>query len=521
VETRIDESAAGVKADGGESRPRVEGKAAGAMSEAVVLSTLNEDGSRKWLNPKLSPGRWWTRRRLVAYFLIGLFAAIPHITINGHPMILLEVATRRFYLLGHTFLPTDTILLALLMVGVFLSIFLITALAGRLWCGWACPQTVYLEFLYRPIERFFDGAPGRAKKGPFQGRPLGKALKYVVFLAISAFLAHTFLAYFVGVEQLSHWVTGSPADHVGPFLVMAITTGLMMFDFGFFREQLCLVACPYGRFQSVLLDRNSLIVSYDARRGEPRGKGAKRDLSLKVVGEQRGDCVDCGLCVATCPTGIDIRNGLQMECIHCTQCIDACDTVMAKLSRPLGLIRYSSQSVMQGERKRFWRPRVVLYPIVLTLVVAGFLVAFQTKSSADFQVFRMRGATYIPLPGGEVANNTEIKIVNRTSEPKNYTISIDGPAGSRVQMQQGEIRIGSAEEMKIPTLLIAPASAFAAGKGGIDVKVRLSEGATVIKSKTYRLMGPGTTHHAEEENEHGEKDQHGDQTKPADHEEKH
>jgi polyferredoxin len=177
--------------------------------------------------------------------------------------------------------------------------------------------------------------------------------------------------------------------------------------------------------------------------------------------------------------------------------------------------------VMQGERKRFWRPRVVLYPIVLTLVVAGFLVAFQTKSSADFQVFRMRGATYIPLPGGEVANNTEIKIVNRTSEPKNYTISIDGPAGSRVQMQQGEIRIGSAEEMKIPTLLIAPASAFAAGKGGIDVKVRLSEGATVIKSKTYRLMGPGTTHHAEEENEHGEKDQHGDQTKPADHEEKH
>lgn len=490
--TAVPEMLETVKPSAGTQQP----PAANAPTAPSVLSTLNDDGSRRWIKPKLSPGKWWTRRRAVAFILIAIFTLIPHISINGHPMILLEVATRRFYLFGHTFLPTDTILLALLMVGIFLSIFLITAMAGRLWCGWACPQTVYMEFLYRPIERFFDGAPGRAKKGPFQGKPLGKVFKYTAFLAVSAFLAHTFLAYFVGVDNLRLWVTRSPLEHPTPFLVMAATTALMLFDFGFFREQLCLVACPYGRFQSVLLDRNSLIVSYDFKRGEPRGRKSSakegRNIPLKVV----GDCVDCGLCVATCPTGIDIRNGLQMECIHCTQCIDACDAVMTKLSRPTGLIRYSSQAVINSERRRFLRPRVVIYPLMLALVIAGWLVAFSSKSTADFQVFRMRGATYVPVSETEVGNNAEIKIVNRTAAPRTYTIGVDGPPGVRVQAQQESVTLDATGSAKVPALLIAPIQAFAERNGAVDVQITLHDGERIVKSKTYRLLGPGTMHAA-------------------------
>ena len=225
-----------------------------------VLPTLNPDGSRRWIRPKLFPGRCWHRRRTVAWGLIAVFTLIPYLSMRGRPLILLDVVHREFTLFGTTFLPTDSMLLMLLLVGVFLGIFLLTAVYGRVWCGWACPQTVYMEFLYRPIERLIEGnttAQERLDRHPLHPRRL---LKYAVFVACSMFLAHTFLAYFVGVRALAHWVTRSPFEHPVAFLVMAGTTALMLLDFGFFREQVCMVACPYGRFQSVLHDRRSLIV---------------------------------------------------------------------------------------------------------------------------------------------------------------------------------------------------------------------------------------------------------------------
>lgn len=337
-----------------ESAPRMPGE------PPRVLATLNDDGSRRWLKPRVSPGRFLSRRRAVAYGLILLFTAIPYIQVGGRPLVLLDLPARRFTIFGVTFLPTDTVLLALFMVSVFVGVFLLTALLGRVWCGWACPQTVYMEFVYRPIERLLEGSPGRRRKGVLAESGVGKVLKFGAFLVVSLFLAHTFLAYFVGVERLAHWVTRSPLEHPSGFLIVAAVTGLMLFDFGYFREQMCLVACPYGRFQSALLDRSSLIVSYDRKRGEPRGR---KTVSLPLVdgaGSARGDCVDCGLCVATCPTGIDIREGLQMECVHCAQCIDACDAVMTKLGMPRGLIRYSSQDAIEGKQARFLRPRVVI-----------------------------------------------------------------------------------------------------------------------------------------------------------------
>ncbi|MDP2703585.1 MAG: 4Fe-4S binding protein, partial [Candidatus Rokubacteria bacterium] len=259
-----------------------------------VLPTLNVDGTRRWMRPKLFEGRFLRRRRALAWALIGLFTVLPYLRMSGKPVILLDVVNRRFILFGATFLPTDTMLLMLLLVGLFIGIFLLTAIYGRVWCGWACPQTVYMEFLYRPIERLIEGGP-RAQRD-LDDRRLApqRLLKYAVFGALSMFLAHTFLAYFVGVEALRHWITRSPFEHPAAFLVMAGTTALMFLDFGWFREQVCVVACPYGRFQSALLDRRSLIVGYDFRRGEPRGRLARRAGDGPGAPPRAlGDCIDC------------------------------------------------------------------------------------------------------------------------------------------------------------------------------------------------------------------------------------
>lgn len=247
------------------------------VASGRVLPTLNTDGSRNWIRPKVSDGKWWRRRRIVAWALIAFFVSLPWVRIAGRPAILLDVPRREFTLFGTTFLPTDTLLLMLLLFSCLLAVFLFSALFGRVWCGWGCPQTVYMEFVFRPIERLFEGGRSGSlildrERRWLHPRRLGK---YVAYLAISLVLAHTFLAYFVGTEALARWIRLSPAEHPAPFLVMATTTLLVFTDFTWFREQTCLIACPYGRWQSVLLDRQSMIVAYDFNRGEPRRKGGK------------------------------------------------------------------------------------------------------------------------------------------------------------------------------------------------------------------------------------------------------
>jgi cytochrome c oxidase accessory protein FixG len=479
--------------------PRANSATSAAASSAAgqppsVLSTLNADGSRRWLLPKPSIGRFFHRRRVVAYLLILIFTAIPYLSLNGKPLILLDLTTRRFHIFGQTFLPTDTLMLALLVLSVFLSIFLLTALFGRVWCGWACPQTVYLEFVYRPIERLFEGTPGRARKGWFVGSPLARGLKYLMYFVVSCYLAHTFLAYFVGVEQLREWVTRSPAEHPVPFAVMAVVTGLMMFDFTFFREQTCLVACPYGRMQSVLLDRNSLIVSYDHARGEPRGKRrASAGIALPVL----GDCIDCHMCVTTCPTGIDIRNGLQMECVHCTQCIDACDSVMDKIGKPRGLVRYSSQATLAGEKKSGFRPRLLLYPALLTIVLSGLIYLLTHQSPLNVTILRTRGGLFSMNEAGDmVGNQVKVKVVNRTEAAAPITITTAGVAGARVKLDEGtDVVLQPGEMRTVPVLIEAPIDAFNQGK--CDISIVVSGAKDFSKATPYRLVGPGTNRHPE------------------------
>jgi cytochrome c oxidase accessory protein FixG len=296
---------------------------------------------------------------------------------------LLDLPRRQFTLFGTTFLPTDTLLVMLLGLGLAFTILFVTALLGRVWCGWACPQTVYLEFLFRPIEHWLEGgAHGAATLDKQGGLAPRRLIKLGIYAVLACFLAHTFLGYFVPVAELAQWVRRSPFEHPVSFLVMAGTTGLVFFDFAYFREQTCLIACPYGRLQSVLLDRRSAIVGYDPRRGEPRMRGIKQRPATA------GDCIDCQMCVLTCPTGIDIREGLQMECIHCAQCIDACDAVMTKIGRPRGLIRYGSRDGFAGRAGSFLRPRLIAYPAVLVLAFGLFAWQLGGRSATEVTVLR-------------------------------------------------------------------------------------------------------------------------------------
>ena len=452
-----------------------------ADGEHQVLSTLRADGSRRWLRPKLSRGRWLNRRRVVGYGLIGLFVTLPHLRFQGKPMVLLDVARREFTFFGTTLFPTDAFLLALLLISVFLTVFFLTALFGRIWCGWACPQTVYMELVFRPIERFFDGKPGGRRK-PGGWRTLAK---YGVYFVLSFVLAHTFLSYFVGTDALRQWMTRSPLEHPMSFAIVAGVTALMLFDFGFFREQLCIVACPYGRMQSVMLDRDSLVIGYDIRRGEPRGKKtrAQGDLRLKTL----GDCIDCKMCVTTCPTGIDIRDGLQLECVNCTQCLDACDAVMDKIGRPRGLIRYSSQRTLEGGERRRFRPRLLVYPlIILTL---GSLLTFKlaTRESAYINVLRGPGLPFQPLGEDRIGNLVKIKVHDRTNGGT-YAVALLGPKGAEVIGERFPLAVGAGEMVTETVILSVPTSAFL--EQTLDVVIRVTSDDGLEFDTAYRMLGP-------------------------------
>ncbi|HEB61074.1 MAG TPA: cytochrome c oxidase accessory protein CcoG [Phycisphaeraceae bacterium] len=455
------------------------------QAEEEILSTLNRDGTRRWMRPKVSPGRFLNARRVVGYFLILLFSALPYIHINGKPTILLNIPAREFTLFGRTFLPTDTLLLALLFLMIFITIFFFTAIFGRVWCGWACPQTVYMELLYRPIERLFEGKNYRTG-GKAQISPLRRIAKYFVYLLISMFLAHTFIAYFVGVDELFKWVQQSPFHHPKAFFVMAVVTGLMMFDFCYFREQVCTLMCPYGRFQSVMLDRHSLIISYDEKRGEPRKSHKKAAKAEAAAAGGTGDCIDCKLCITTCPTGIDIRKGLQLECIACAQCIDACDAVMDKIGKPRGLIRYSSQEAMATGRNRFLRPRLVLYPAVLAIVFTLFVVTLLGKGSAEVTFLRNRSTPYHILDNGDVTSTLLVKIINRSEDQREYDIKI--PEAEKMDTNDLPLPVPPESGETATLHLTLPREKFTDGRARVTVHV--SDGVDFNRTYSYYILGP-------------------------------
>lgn len=458
-----------------------------------VLSTLEADGSRRWLTPKLSKGQLWFRRRVVAYFLLALYSGLPWLRIDGQPAVLIDLPGRTLHLFGWSFLPTDTILLALFVLTMFLGIFFVTAIYGRIWCGWACPQTVYMEFVFRPIERVFLGRAGKGGKPPKEVAAWRRAGMYLTYFIICLHLAQTFIAYFVGTDAVRQWMWAAPTDHMVPFTIVVALTVAMMINFAYWREQLCIIACPYGRLQSVLLDRSSKIVAYDPGRGEPRAPMRKSDMAkAQEAGADafadRGSCVDCTMCVQVCPTGIDIRDGLQLECVNCTQCIDACDEIMDKTGQPRGLVRFTSGAELEGEQPKVLRPRVVIYGSIISGLAAAFLTLLVLKPHTDITLLRGLGRPYFMTESGLVENSMRVKLTNRTQKQRIYQLEVVEPEGIALRASRPSFTIGPGETLMEPLHVLVPPEQFVAGR--LEATLRVVDDEDWEGRKSWRLLGP-------------------------------
>ena len=484
-------------------------------SPEEVLSTMHSDGKRRWLYPVPSPGGLLRKRQVVGYTLIALFLGLPVVQIQGKPAMFLDLAHRQFTFFGKTFFATDTLLLMIFGITMALSAIMLTAILGRLWCGWACPQTVYLEFIFRPIERLIEGKPSVAKRRDEGGwtpdRIWRKGLKWSIFLMIALLLSHTFVAYFVSWHNLLEWMTVAPTKHWGFFLMMGVTTALVFFDFTYFREQMCTIACPYARMQSVLLDKNSLIVSYDMGRGEPRGRRKKgapakasspqtlqgpiqlgADGSLHVQEAAQGDCIDCGACVRTCPTGIDIRDGLQMECIGCTQCIDACDEIMDKIKQPRGLIRYTSENALAGQPAKILRPRVLIYAALITVFMGAFGVVLHRTTGFDVDILRATGAPFVELPTGDITNRVKVRIQNRTGQTRDVHVEVLEPQGASLRwIGKNHVALEAGQLERLEAFIIVPRQAFV--QGSAKARFKIGDGSEFAQEVDFGLLGPSAS----------------------------
>ena len=428
--------------------------------------SLLQDGRRLAIYPADVRGRFARARNLTFAVLIAIYVALPWIPIGGHPALFLDVAARKFYIFGATFNAQDGWMMAVLLLGAGLGLLFLTALLGRVWCGWACPQTVFLEALYRRVERFVLGSREKRMRRAAGGWTLDRVwrngLVHAIYVVISLLLAHVLLSYFVSLPRLWQMMLDGPTDHLDAFALVMVVSGLLYANFAWFREQLCVVMCPYGRLQSVLIDQDSLIVGYDTRRGEPRGKATQAGA---------GDCVDCGRCVAVCPTGIDIREGLQMDCIACTACVDACDDIMDKLGRPRGLIRYDSQSGLRGEKRRVVRPRVVAYTGLLA--VAGLVATVALRKRSDFEANLLRAVgTPFVVEGDEVRNSFTIHLVNKRSAPTSFAISAEPAEGVAVALPVAEVRLESLADRNAPVMVRVRRDVF---RPGMRVELRVTQ----------------------------------------------
>jgi cytochrome c oxidase accessory protein FixG len=417
------------------------------------IGTIDEEGKRKWVFPKKPSGKHYNYRTLVSVLLLTVLFSAPFIRIGGQPLILINVLERKFILFGQVFWPQDFYIFVLVMLAGILFVVLFTVVFGRLFCGWVCPQTIFMEMVFRKIEYWIEGdfkQQQKLSKQKWDSEKIRKkTLKHLIFFAISFLISNTFLAYIIGSDELLKIITDNPVNHVGGLASILVFTGVFYWVFSWFREQVCLVACPYGRLQGVMLDRNSIVVAYDYVRGELRGrfkKGENREEAKK------GDCIDCHQCVHVCPTGIDIRNGTQLECVNCTACIDACDHIMESVGLPKGLIRYDSEEGIVKQEPKVITTRTIGYSIVLLLILTVISFLLASRTDVDATILKTYGQQYQKRENGMVSNLYNYKIINKTFEDIDAEIRlIDGDA--TIEM------IGS-DEFIIPSEEIAEGTFF-------------------------------------------------------------
>ena len=394
---------------------------------------MDEKGNRKWVYAKKPKGKWYTRRTIFSWFVLLFLIGIPFVRVNGNPFILLDIASRKFIIFGAIFWAQDTFILALLMLSFVVFILLFTVTFGRLWCGWACPQTIFLEMEFRKIEYLIEGDYKKRYKldnGPWTTeKVIKKTVKHAIFILISLTMTNVFLMWFIGNEKWMQLAAEPISENLSGIVVILVVSGFFYWVYSFFREQICTMVCPYGRMQSVLLDSKSIVVTYDYKRGEPRGV------------KNSGDCIDCGQCISVCPTGIDIKNGTQLECINCTACIDQCDSVMKSIGKKPGLIRYDSETGVKEGHTTIWNTRNKAYSTVLLILFSFFIYTLLTRPIIETTILRTPGLLFQENADNTISNVYNIRVLNKTHD--------EIPLEIRLLSHEGEIKMaGSKMDIK-------------------------------------------------------------------------
>lgn len=452
------------------------------------IATVDAEGKRKWIYAYKPSGKFYSIRSWLRYLYFIVFFGLPFIKIDGRPLFLLNVPKGRFIIFGKVFWPEDFFIFGLTMVTFIFFIILFTAAFGRLFCGWACPQTNFMEMMFRKLEYFIIGdapAQRQLKDAPWNGTKIRKVvLKHVAFYALSFTIANFFLAYIIGMDDLVKIITEPVSQHVTGFAAIIIFSGVFYAVYAFFREQACTVVCPYGRLQSVLLDKNSMIVAYDYKRGEPRGNAKKGAEQLL------GDCIDCHQCVKVCPTGIDIRNGVQMECVGCTACIDACDNIMEKLNRPKGLIRYASENSIEQGLPLKYTTRMKLYTGLCFVVLCVLGALLYSRKDVDATVMRTPGLMFQERGVDSISNLYNIKMVNKTIREIPLTVKLNNTKGEIIVVGKPYINVAKEGQGSGSFFVVLPRTEIKNRK--TKVKLSLYEGNTKISDITTNFLGPVT-----------------------------
>lgn len=459
------------------------------------LATTDEAGHRVYVYPEDVKGIWRNRRKIFFWFLILLYLVLPWTQFGGKQTILLDIVRREFTFFGHTFYGHDAPLLIFVFLGIPLFFGFVTSIWGRVWCGWGCPQTVFIDAIYQTIERWTEGK-ARARealdKAPWNAVKIAKkGSKWILFLLVSMHIGHSFVGYFVGTRELYGITMAPPTANWGVFVATWIATGIVLFDFGWFREQFCIIACPYGRFQSVMMDDHSMIVTYDESRGEPR-------RAPDVASANEGDCINCYHCVKVCPTGIDIRRGTQMECIACTNCIDACDEIMDKVGKPKGLIRYDSELGKQGIKVKKFGFRSAIYLTLLTVVLSLFIYFINQQDALRVGILRGSKTTFRLVGNGEqqqVLNHFNVTIDANKGSKHGVFFKLKNPdMASKIQLKTPHVPWTLKKgHNKTPVFFRFDRELLEGGSKKITLLVLTGESiekATLVKEQEVPLAGP-------------------------------